>query len=126
APNAQYVQLQMYNAGQNFVGGFTVAVFDASDTLVNSYTFPDVVGPDVPNGVAYSKILIATPEAETLFGVTADLPMTASIPLAGGAVCFGGLPNFWFDCFTWGNWVDAAGGADPSGTNYRAATGLTQ
>jgi hypothetical protein len=42
--------------------------------------------------------LIATPSAEDLFGVNADLMMTPVIQASGGAVC-------WevFDCVTWGN-----------------------
>ena len=121
-PTAQYIELQSYNPGQNLVSGYTVAIFDASDTPVTSFTFPA----NVPNGLDQAKILIATPAAEALFGVTADLGMTASLPLAGGAVCFGLPPTFWFDCLSWGTFVDGAGNASAAGTNYRPSTGLTQ
>jgi hypothetical protein len=121
-PTAQYIELQSYNPGQNFTAGFVVAIFDASDTPVTSFTFPG----NVPNGADQAKILIATPAAETLFSVTADLPMTASLPLAGGSVCFGLPPTFWFDCLSWGNFVDGAGNATADGTPYRPTTGLTQ
>jgi hypothetical protein len=120
-PNAQYVVLQAYDANQQFVGGYTVSVYDAMDALVTSFTFPA----NVPNGANQMKMLIATTEAQTLFGVTADMVMTASLPLAGGAVCFG-LPPFVFDCLSWGNFVDGAGGASGAGTNFNAATGLVQ
>ena len=121
-PNAQYIVLQMYDANQQFVNGYTVAIFDATRHAVTSFTFPA----NVPNGAGQAKILIATPEAETLFGVTADLAMTASLPLAGGAVCFGYAPSFGFDCLSWGNFVDGPGGANNTGANYRPATGLAQ
>jgi hypothetical protein len=45
-PTAQYIELQSYNPGQNFTAGFVVAIFDASDTPVTSFTFPG----NVPNG----------------------------------------------------------------------------
>src|ERR671919_132252 len=84
-PNAQYIVVQMYNPGENFVSSLNVAIYNASDSLVTSFTFTS----NVPNGADQAKILLATPEAETLFGVTADLAMTPSLPLAGGAACWG-------------------------------------
>jgi cysteine-rich repeat protein len=103
APAAQYVVLQMYAAGQNFVGGHSVFVFDASGLPVGAATFPG----NVANGANQAKLLIATPEAQTLFGVTADLAMTASLPLAGGKVCFDV-----FDCVAWGGYAPTGG--DPA------------
>lgn len=121
-PNAQYIVLQMYSSNQQFVAGFTLGIFDANDALVTSFTFPG----NVPNGLDQAKILLATPEAETLFGVTADLAITPSLPLAGGAVCFGASPTFGFDCLSWGSFVDGVGGASGAGTPYCAVSGLTQ
>jgi hypothetical protein len=63
-PNAQYIVLQMYDANQEFVAGYSATVYDATDALVATFTFPG----NVPNGAGQSKILLATPEAETLFG----------------------------------------------------------
>ena len=120
-PNAQYIVLQMYDANQEFVAGYTTTIYDAMDSALTSFTFPG----NVPNGMGQAKILLATTEAQTLFSVTADLLMTASLPLAGGAACFG-LPPFVFDCLSWGNFVDGAGGASGAGTNFNAATGLFQ
>jgi hypothetical protein len=122
-PDAQYIVLQMYQGGQNLVDTHDVVIFDANDVLVGSSTFTA----DLPNGINQSKILIATPEAEALFGVTADLAMTPSLTLGGGSVCFGRLGGFlWFDCFTWGNFTDQAGNSYFFPPNYRPATGLTQ
>jgi len=114
APNAQYIELQMYSAGQNIVMSHTVTVFDAGGTMIMTYTFPA----NVANGANQATILIATTEAATLFGVTADLTMTPTIPLAGGKVCFENI-----DCVAWGNYT---GGATPSpvGTPAYQARGL--
>lgn len=114
APNAQYVVIQMYSAGQNAVGGREILVFDASNMLVQKFTF---AGP-VANGSNQSKILIATSEAQTFFSVNADLLMLPVIPAAGGKVCFDSSP---VDCLAWGNYSGSATGV---GTPFRAATGL--
>ena len=114
-PMAQYVELQMYTGGQNQVNGHAVRVYDAADTIVGTYTFTA----SVPNGASQSHILIATPQAESLFGVTADLAMTADIPLAGGKACFDS-----FDCVAWGNYGGDASNPSASGSPFNAAGGL--
>lgn len=96
APNAQYVELTMYAAGQNFVGTHAVKVFNASGTEVGSFTF----GSSLANGTNQAKILLATTEAEALFNITADLTMTAAIPAGGGKVCWDAL-----DCVAFGNYT---------------------
>jgi|GEM_PF-4378071 len=113
APNAQYVVLQMYSPGQDFVGGHAVTVFNSAGTLVATFTF----GSDVANGASQDKILIATPEAVTFFGLSADLVMTPAMIKAGGKVCFSAT----IDCVAWGSW---AGGATGVGTPYQAVSGL--
>jgi hypothetical protein len=114
APNAQFVTIQMYSAGQNQVGGHQISVFSAGNTLVQEFTF----GSAVSNGGNQARILIATTEAQTLFGISADLTMTAVIPLAGGKICFDGSP---VDCMAWGNYSGSATGV---GTPFSAANGL--
>lgn len=121
-PNAQYVNLEMFEPNENLLNGLNVAIYDASDTLVTSFTFTA----NPPNAANFAKVLIATPEAEALFSVTADLAMTASLPLAGGAVCYG-VGTFYYDCLSWGSFVDnPISGATGTGTPYRAGTGLTK
>ncbi len=71
-PTAQYVMLQMYASGQNHVGGHFVTVYDANGGKLGTFTF----GSDVANGANRATILIATPDAQSLFGVEADLEMT--------------------------------------------------
>ena len=114
SPDAQYVVLQMYFAGQNFVATHRVTVFDATGTNVGTFTFAG----DVANGANQAKILIATPAAQTLFGITADLAMTLVIPLRGGKICFDAIPE---DCVAWGTW---SGGPSGVGTPVAAPAGL--
>jgi len=94
-PGAEYVELQMWNAGQNLVGGHTLRTYDSGGTPTAT-----VLPSDVPNGANQSTVLIATPEAEARFGVTADAPLSPSGQLdpAGGAVCWEAI-----DCVAWGS-----------------------
>lgn len=99
-PDAQYVVLQMCNDGQNQLTGKTVGFFDNTGAAIGTpVAFPGIV----PSSTSQSRVLIATSSAETLFGVTADLRMPASLRLVGGKVCFvpGASP---IDCFGWGNY----------------------
>lgn len=103
-PTSQYVILQMFSAGQSFVSGHSVQVFNAAGTSVGTYTFPGSVG----NGANQAKILIGTAAAAAEFGIAVDLLMpTASISASGGKVCFDAI-----DCVTWGNYA----GPGPVGT----------
>ena len=113
APSAQYVVIQMYASGQNLVGGHAITVFDASGTQIAAFTFPG----NVANGANQAKILIATPQAEAFFGVTADLSMSAAIMASGGKVCFAGT----IDCVAWGAYTGSATGV---GTPFNAGSGL--
>jgi hypothetical protein len=94
-PNAEYVELQMWNQGQNLVGGHVLHTYSSTgaqtDTLLPS---------DVANGANQSTILIATPQATTQFGVNADAALSSSGQLdpSGGAVCWESL-----DCVSWGS-----------------------
>jgi hypothetical protein len=103
APNAQYVELQMYFPGQNLVGGHIVQVFDSAGTVIGTFTFPT----DVANGADQASILIATAEAQALFGIAPDLVMTPLLNPAGGKVCFDITP---IDCVAWGNYAGSATG----------------
>jgi hypothetical protein len=101
-----YVTLQMYSEGQNFVGGHTLTVFNANGTVAgNGATFPEISGPDVPNGDNQSTILIGA-EA-TVVAVAPDLidADLAAIDPAAGAVCWEDL-----DCVAWGAFTPPLGG----------------
>src|SRR5690349_9013755 len=56
SPNAQFIELQMHANGQNLVNGAVVEVFDASNTLIQAFTF----SANVTNAISQDNILIAT------------------------------------------------------------------
>lgn len=101
SPSAQYVVLQMYFAGQNFVGGHSVVVYDAAGTAIGTFSFTS----SVANSATQAKILIATPQAATFFGLTPDLSMTPLIAATGGKVCFDAI-----DCVAFGTYSGSAMG----------------
>lgn len=117
-PMAQYVMLQMYFPGQNLVGGHTITVYDTNGTALGTFTF----GGDVANGANLATILIATADAETVFGVHADLTMDPIIPAAGGAVCYDTSPAV--DCVAWGSFSAPSTLPLPPGPPFNAPTGL--
>jgi hypothetical protein len=110
-PNAEYVVLQMYAAGQHLVADHELTMygpggFDAADET-GSGTFAD----DLVNGQNQRTMLLATPEAETEFSITADATLApgGSLDPDGGAVCWGtgdiDPPNP-LDCVAWGSFND--------------------
>jgi hypothetical protein len=102
-PESQYVELQMWAAGQNLVGGHVLKTYSAVGAVTSTSTFAG----DVPNGANQSTILLATPAAEAEFGVTADTALAAgSLDPTGGAVCWENL-----DCVAWGGFAGFSGSA---------------
>jgi hypothetical protein len=101
APDVEYVELQMYAPGQNFVEAHTITVYNSVGTQVASAKFLA----DVTNGANQATLVAATPAAESTFGITADVGLTppGAIDPAGGAVCWESL-----DCVSWGNFGVAA------------------
>ena len=115
-PDAQYVELQMYSSGENFVQGKALTFYGPTGTLLGTVTFPA----DVNNGANQAHILVATSQAVTKFGVAADFSMTALLDPTGGKVCFENV-----DCFSWGNYSGGSTTPSPSGTPFNAPDGLT-
>lgn len=113
APNAQYVVLQMYVSGQQFVANHAVTVYAADGAQVASVSFPT----NLPNGANQAKILVATTEAQAFFNVAPDLVMPAAVMAAGGKACFAGS----VDCVAWGGWSGSSSGV---GTPFNASGGL--
>jgi hypothetical protein len=92
--NSQYVELQAWSAGQNFVAGHALTTYDASGKVTDTATFSAMVN----NGANQSTILLASPAAEAQFGVAADKALAGdALSPAGGAVCWETL-----DCVSWG------------------------
>jgi hypothetical protein len=114
-PDAQYVELKMYSSGQNFVSGHPVIVYDAAGIESDRFTFSE----NAASGNDQDSMLVATTEAEALFGVQADLEMTATLDPAGGKVCFETI-----DCVSWGSFsaADSSTG-DPFGPPFGLPAG---
>jgi hypothetical protein len=109
--NASYVQLRSYAAGQNFLGGHSVQVFDAAGTVIETVNLANVA-----NGGDQANVLIGTAEVNAAFGVAPDFTLAAKLNQAGGKVCFDTTP---IDCFAWGNYAGSNVGV---GTNFAALT----
>jgi hypothetical protein len=101
-----FVELQMYSAGQNFVGGHKLVLYDSTGTPFE-YSIPN----DVGNGANQATIL---------FGSTGftnpppdfTVPSTA-MTSSGGGVCFESSTSQIIDCVEWGASGVAPVSADP-------------
>jgi hypothetical protein len=91
-PNADMVELQMYQAGQNQVSGHKLTLYEASGTAHEC-----TISSNVANATNQAHILFATTEAQSLFG-SADFTIPAFLSGSSGAACFEGI-----DCVTWGS-----------------------
>lgn len=110
APEADYVELQMWASGQNHVEGHVLRSYDAAGNVTGTSTFAH----DVAGSANQSTLLLATPQAEAQFGVAADAPLAPGLSPAGGAVCWETI-----DCVSWGSFS----GALPSPAGTPAAAG---
>jgi hypothetical protein len=111
APEAEYVELQMWASGQNLVDGHVLRSYDAVGSVTGTSTFSH----DVSASANQSTLLLATPQAEAQFGMAADASFAAgSLSPAGGAVCWETI-----DCVSWGSF----GGNLPSPGGTPAAPG---
>lgn len=99
-----YVELQMYAAGQSFLGGHSMTLYDVAGSLAHSSTFSS----SIPNSANQQTVLIGDTGVQGAFGVAPDLVDSGlAIGTAGGAACWnaGGLPA---DCVAWGNFSGGA------------------
>ncbi len=94
---ADFVELQMYQAGQTQVNGHKLKLY-APDGSFRECTIPA----NVTNPANQETILFATTQAQTAFG-TADFTIPAFLEHSGGAVCFEGI-----DCVSWGSFPGGA------------------
>ncbi len=106
SPEAEYVELQMYAAGQNFVRGHSISILDATGNQVGTAAF----AADVPDGSNQATLVAATPAAESQFGIVADSGLPAGLlDPAAGALCWEAL-----DCVSWGSFHGSV--ASPTGS----------
>jgi hypothetical protein len=109
---ADYVELQMYAAGQNFVGsnGAKIQTYNASGAVQSTFTFTS----DVPFGNDQRTIYVARNDMVT-FPTTPDVVTPNLVLTNEGAVCFGQTfgPSQAIDCVSYGGFPGVIGG-DPS------------
>jgi hypothetical protein len=105
SPNDAFIELQMFSAGQNLVGGHKVDYYTAAGGLLGSYT----IAANVTNGDDQRKILIGDTQAAGSPDFTVDQLGDALSPgtETGGAVCFPDASPP--DCVSWGNFTPQAG-----------------
>lgn len=116
-PEAQFIEMQMYADNQRFLASHQVVVYDAAGAESGRFTFTA----PVDNGANQAHVLLATPEAEELFGVAADLLIDAALASSGGKACFVDNQESPIDCASWGSYSgDAAG----SGTPFNSPVGM--
>jgi hypothetical protein len=113
----QYVELQAYTPFQNSVSNHSVIFYNAANTEVGRARFATPPNPPVNNGDNQMSLFIATAQAASLFGIAANLTMSAPfIDRSGGRICWDNL-----DCFAWGNYAGPAGaGGTAVGTPFPA------
>jgi hypothetical protein len=97
APQSSYVELQMYEGGQNLVGGHGVTLYNSTGGLIGTFSF----GLDLPGSSSSQQtILVGDDGVQAAFGVTPDLVNAAfSVPASGGAACWAES----VDCVSWGS-----------------------
>jgi hypothetical protein len=103
---ADFVELEMLASGQNFVGGHVLYLYDAAGARTDC-TIPS----HVPNGTNGARILFATAQFETEYGVDADFTIPPLLHGGGGAVCFENI-----DCVAWGSFAGTT--TSPAGTPF--------
>lgn len=117
APDAHFIEMQMFAENQRFLTGHEVAVFNAAGDEIDAFTF---TGP-VANGADQAYVLLATEQAESEFGIDADLLITPVLTAGGGSVCFRSADGRNIDCVSWGNY---SGDDAATGTPFNATLGL--
>jgi hypothetical protein len=111
-PDAEYVELQMWSSGQQFVAGHVVRSYGPTGKVTGTSPFPG----DVSRGANQSTLLLATPQAEAEFGIVADAPLAPAGQLGpgGGAACWETI-----DCVAWGGFSGSL--PSPAGAPAAAA-----
>src|SRR3954466_8254270 len=98
--DTSYVELQMWAAGQNFLGGHTIKLYNGT-APTPPFTFPLVPVPAVSNAASQSTILVGDSNAP------GDPDFTDAgfvLSAAAGAACFDSIP---VDCVSWGTGTSA-------------------
>lgn len=97
-----YVELRMYQSGQNLVSGHKIMVYDAAGAPSYTFTFPG----NAASGQSQRTILLgAGPLANGVEPDFTDPALAPALNKNAGAVCFDAIP---VDCVAWGAFTGAA------------------
>lgn len=118
--NGSYIELQMYDPGQNSVAGHNITIWNATGSILGNpvpvVSIP-LMGPNPTNGENQRTVLIGdTDVAGRDFTVdfTPYLDTTAGMNVAAaGAACFEAIP---VDCVSWGGGAFSGAGNLPDNT----------
>jgi hypothetical protein len=112
-PQSGFVELEPYEAGQNFVSNHSVDLYNATGGLIGTFTFAN----NLPGeGKNQQTMLVGDDGVQAAFGVTPDLvDSDFNMSATGGAACWEGL-----DCVSWGSFSGSTTptsgvAADPAG-----------
>jgi Ca2+-binding RTX toxin-like protein len=112
AVNGDFIELQMFGAGQNLVSGNEVHVYDSTGLLQDTYTFPA----NVAGSANQSSLQVSRTEGATFFGVPADLlDASVAVPFGAGKACYEDVDNVTagiIDCVSWGSYTGDPNGED--------------
>lgn len=97
-----YVELRMYEPGQNSVTGHKISVYDATGAPSYTFTFPA----NAASGQSQRTILLgAGPLANGVDPDFTDPALAPALTKSAGAACFDAIP---VDCVAWGAFTGAA------------------
>jgi hypothetical protein len=121
-PNSDYVELQMYAAGQYLVQFGELEVLGPTGTVTSKFT----PGGSVANSANQSTILIANTEYSAQFpGVAPDfVDEGLNLGPAGGAVCWPQTEPPFDDCASWGDFSGQESLPNPGDSAPAAAAGI--
>jgi hypothetical protein len=122
-PNSDYVELQMYETGQNLVNLGDLEVLDSTGTVTSHFS----PATSVSHSANQSTVLIANSEFSTQFpSITPDFTDAGlNLSPAGGAVCWPQNEPPFDDCASWGNFTGQASLPSPGDSSPAAPSGIT-
>jgi hypothetical protein len=119
--DTSYVELQAWTSGQNYLGGHTIKLYNAT-ALTHTFTFPSMPVPAVPNGANQSTVLVGDASAP---GAPDFTESGFVLNAAAGAACFDAIP---VDCVSWGAGTSASlpGAPGPPASALSSGMALTR
>jgi hypothetical protein len=110
AADGDFVELQMFSPGQNFISGHWLTVYGVDGGLDGSINFMT----NVPNGENQRTVLIG----ETSAPGNPDFIEGLNVNAAGGAACYlDTFPLGGIDCVSWGTYDGTPAPPSPTATN---------